>query len=132
MNDLEILKDWKKKYDEQKYYVAQLRSMNGLSAVTYDKDPVQVSPSSDQMVNLMIKIEQAEIDLERYRRVYIGWWACVLDKIHKMPVDDLQRLMYLVHIEDLTLTQASMKMFWSYDYTRKQYKKALAVYENVR
>lgn len=132
MNDLEILKDWKKKYDEQKYYVAQLRSMNGLSAVTYDKDPVQTSPSSDQMVNLMIKIEQAEMDLERYRRVYIGWWACVLDRIHKMPVDDLQRLMYLVHIEDLTLVEASGKMFWSYDYTRKQYKKALAVYENVR
>ena len=120
----------KKKVEEQEYFIRELRSaLDGLTGITYDKDKVQTSVQGDPMLDKLCRIEEEEEKLKHLRKLYISWKIKMMQQIHQMEVGNLQRLLYLMYIEEHSLSEASNIMNWSYDHTRRQHIKAIENFE---
>lgn len=125
------LQDLKDRIEEQKYYIEQLRAWDGLSGISYDKEKIQTSPDGDIMVEHFEKVQSAEQKLKNLNTLYIGWWSAVLDRIHRMPVGDLQKILYKIYIEGHSIKDTAVIMCWSYDHCRKQHVRAVELYEKT-
>ena len=131
MKDLTLIEEYRDQIRQQELYVQELRSLiDGVKAVSYDKEAVQSSGSSDPMLECFIKIEQAEEKLKVLKGRYVRHCMNVIDKIKRIPRTDYQKFLYLIYIDDLTISQASEKMKWSYEYGKKQHTRALKEYQS--
>lgn len=129
MKDLTLIEEYRDQIRQQELYVQELRSLiDGVKAVSYDKDKVQSSADGDPMLECFIKIEQAEEKLKVLKGRYIRHCMNVIDKIKRIPRTDYQKFLYLIYIDDLSISQASEKMNWSYEYGKKQHTRALKEY----
>ena len=61
----------------------------------------------------------------------ISFILIALDKIHLMQDPDLQKILYLIYIDDLTLKECAVEMCWSYGYTRNRHSDALKQYDKM-
>lgn len=130
--ELEYIKKLHDKVEEQKYYIEELRSsMSGVTAISYDKEAVQTSGSADPMLDTMIKIETAQKILQKLEMSWLSWKVSCIDKIHLMQDPDLQKILYLIYIDDLTLKECAVEMCWSYGYTRNRHSDALKQYDKM-
>ena len=131
MKDLTLIEEYRDQIRQQELYVQELRSLiDGVKAVSYDKESVQSSGSSDPMLECFIKIEQAEEKLKVLKGQYVRHCMNVIDKIKRIPRTDYQKFLYLIYIDDLSISQASEKMNWSYEYGKKQHTRALKEYQS--
>lgn len=131
MKDLALIESYRDQIRQQELYVAELRSLiTGVKAVSYDKESVQSSGKSDPMLECFIKIENAEKHLKDLQGKYIKHCMTAIDKIKRIPRTDYQKFLYMIYIDDLTISQASEKMNWSYEYGKKQHTRALREYQS--
>lgn len=131
MKDLTLIEEYRDQIRQQELYVQELRSLiDGVKAVSYDKDKVQSSADGDPMLECFIKIEDAEKKLKVLEGHYIRHCMNVIDKIKRIPRTDYQKFLYLIYIDDLSISQASEKMKWSYEYGKKQHTRALKEYQS--
>lgn len=130
--ELKYIKVLHDKIQEQRFYIEELRqSMSGVTGIKYDKEAVQTSGSADPMLDTMIKIEKAQEILLKLELSWLSWKVSCIDRIHSMEDPDLQRLLYLVYIDGLTLKQCADRMCWSYGYTRNRHSDALKKYSDT-
>ena len=130
--ELEHIRELKKKVEEQIYFIEQLRSaLDGLSGITYDKDKVQTSMQDDPMLEKICRIEEEEQKLQRMKQEWISWKIKMIRKIHRMKISNLQKLLYLVYIGEYSLAESAKIMCWSYDYTKKQHSQALKEFDTL-
>lgn len=131
MKDLTLIEEYRDQIRQQKLYVEELRSLiSGVKGLSYDKEQVQSSGFSDPMLECLVKIEDAEKKLKDLEGHYIRHCMNVIDKIKRIPRTDYQKFLYLIYIDDLTISQASEKMNWSYEYGKKQHTRALKEYQS--
>ena len=129
MKDLTLIELYRDRIRQQRMYVEELRSLiSGVKGIGYDKDAVQSSGSSDPMLECLVKIEDAEKKLKDLEGKFIRHCMKVIDKIKRIPRTDYQKFLYLIYIDDLSISQASEKMNWSYEYGKKQHTRALKEY----
>lgn len=131
MKDLTLIEEYRDQIRQQELYVQELRSLiDGVKAVSYDKDKVQSCADGDPMLECFIKIEQAEEKLKVLKGRYIRHCMNVIDKIKRIPRTDYQKFLYMIYIDDLSISQASEEMNWSYEYGKKQHTRALKEYQS--
>lgn len=130
--ELERIRELKKKVEEQIYFIEQLKfALDGLSGIRYDKDKVQTSMQGDPMLEKICRIEEEEQKLQKMKQDWISWKIKMIRKIHKMEIGNLQTLLYVIYIDENTLKDSADIMCWSYDYTKKQHSQALKEFEKL-
>lgn len=116
----------KKQVEEQDYFIQELLSaLNGLKGLSYEGDKVQTSVQGDPMLEKICRIEEEQRKLQRMMEHWISWKIRMIHQIHSMHVGNLQKLLYVMYIEDHTLAETAGIMNWSYEYTKKQHRKAI-------
>ena len=130
--ELELIGELKKKVEEQEYFIQELRSaLDGLTGITYDRDRVQTSVQGDPLLDRLCRIDEEEQKLQQMTEKWIKWKVKMIQKIHKMDIGNLQRLLYVIYIEEHSLSESAEIMCWSYDHTKKQHRNALKEFEKV-
>lgn len=108
--------------------------MEGLKAITYDKDRVQVSPSN-RMEELMPKLIEAE---EKYGEALFNYYKEILlrtkqiDEIGRNDFAEILRLRYVElgkHGRRLTLEEIAVKTHRSFEWVRHLHGRALKAFE---
>lgn len=106
----------------------QLRTeMEGLKAITYDKDRVQVSPSN-RMEELMPRLIEAE---ERYGKAIFKYHTMVqtrTEQIYNLGNEKLSSVLAYRYIDGLKWEQIAVKMGYSYRNVIKLHGKALGAF----
>lgn len=113
----------------------QLRAeMEGLKAITYDKDRVQVSPSN-RMEELMPRLIEAE---ERYGEAIYKYHTAILARVQQIAEigrNDYEEILRLRYVETnkqgrrYTLEEIAVKTHRSFDWVRHLHGKALQAFE---
>ena len=130
--ELEHIQELKKKVLEQEYFIRELESaLDGLSGITYDKDKVQTSVHGDPMLDKICRIEEEQQKLKKITEEWIKWKIKVIRKIHRMKISNLQKLLYVVYIEEHSLSESADIMCWSYDHTKKQHRNAIREFDTL-
>lgn len=108
--------------------------MEGLKAITYDKDRVQVSPSN-RMEELIPKLIEAE---EKYGEALFNYYKEILlrtqqiDEIGRADYAEILRLRYVElgkHGHRLTLEEIAVKTHRSFEWVRHLHGRALKAFE---
>ena len=108
----------------------QLRAeMEGLKAITYDKDRVQVSPSN-RMEELMPRLIDIE---ERYGEMIFKYHTAILvrtEQINNIGREDYAEILRLRYLGDrrMTLEEIAVKTHRSFDRVRHLHGEALAAF----
>lgn len=130
--ELERIRKLKKKVEEQEYFIKELKlALDGLTGITYDKDKVQVSIQGDPILDRICRIEEEEQKLQVMTEKWIKWKVRMIRKIHRMDIGNLQKLLYVMYIEEHSLSESADIMCWSYDHTKRQHRKAISEFEKL-
>ncbi len=130
--ELEHIQELKKRVEEQEYFIQELKSaLDGLTGITYDADKVQTSVQGDPMLDKLVRLQDEEQKLKRFREEWIRWKVRMIRKIHRMDIGNLQKLLYVVYIEEHSLSECAGIMCWSYDHTKKQHRNAIREFEKL-
>lgn len=132
-DELEKINELRENIKEQMYFISQLKStISGVSGIDYDKEAVQTSVEGNTMLKNLCKIETEEEKLDKMLLEWISYRVKMIQKIHKMKVGVLQRILYWIYIDDKPIKTVADLMHWTYDHTRKLHRQALAEFENIR
>lgn len=101
--------------------------MEGLKAITYDKDRVQVSPSN-RMEELMPKLIELE---ERYGEMIFKYHKAVLIRTEQIASlgNSLAKVLMLRYVEGKRWERIAVDLGYTYRNVTRIHKKALAVFE---
>lgn len=95
----------------------------GVKAIRYDGDKVQVSPTNimEKLVPLLVEVE------EEYGRQVLKYHEAVLIRIRQIEALSAQSadLLTLRYIDGLSLWKVSKRMHWTYDWTKHRHGIAL-------
>ena len=132
-DELEKINELRENIKEQMYFISQLKStISGVSGIDYDKEAVQTSVEGNPMLKNLCKIETEEEKLDKMLLEWITYRVKMIQKIHKMKVGILQRILYWIYIDDKPIKTVADLMHWTYDHTRKLHRQALVEFENIR
>ena len=102
--------------------------MQSTGAIRYDKDQIQRSPSNDQLVDYMIRLERAEerarAAAERYYDVYVTIRAQIEEIMPGLYSD----VLYLRYIKWMPLTEICEELGYSYEWIRRIHGRALLAF----
>lgn len=101
-----------------------INEMAAVRAVSYDKDRVQSSPSGDQMVNLMIRLEELAGDINKMRTEYFTQKNDIINQIILLHDPRYADLLYKHYVEYKSLEKIAADMNYSYDHIRRLHRAA--------
>lgn len=102
--------------------------MQSAGAIRYDKDQIQRSPSNDQMVNYMIRLERAEEKARAAAENYFDFYLTVRSQIEEISPGLYSDVLYLRYIKGMPLTDICEELNYSYDWIRRIHGRALVAF----
>ncbi len=109
-----------------------LRQFDGVTAIAYDKDPVQTSPKGnapfESTVEKLIALEQ---ELDRLIDEYVTLKDKIIGEIHELNNTNYITLLYKRYVEYKTFELIAVEMHYTYDWVREMHGYALLEFERT-
>lgn len=99
--------------------------VQSISAVVYDADPVQTSPSSDRILDAVAMIEKKEREIKKLIGRYDKEKNRIINEIDRLedPVD--RELLFLRYVKYMKLEDIADTMHYSFEWIRERHGTAL-------
>lgn len=110
---------------EQEEYIERLRGSLDIQGIRYDRDKIQSSPEPDRISKMFAIIFEEEAKLEKMKDEFVQFKIKVIQQIHQLDYSVYKHILNYVYIDLMNLKQCSLKIGFSYDYTRELHRKAL-------
>jgi len=109
-----------------------LRQFDGVTAIAYDKDPVQTSPKGnapfESTVEKLIALEQ---ELDRLIDEYVTLKDKIIGEIHELNNTNYITLLYKRYVEFKTFEEIAVEMHYTYIWVRQMHGYALQEFERT-
>ena len=123
------VKEKQNRLAEQEEYIERLRDTLGMVGITYDSDRVQSSADPDKLTNVISKIIEEEKVRDQMKQNLVLHRIRAIDMIHCLDDNRHRKILYLIYIDGLSVSQCAQNIGYSYDYLRHMQDKALIAFD---
>lgn len=109
-----------------------LRQFDGVTAIAYDKDPVQTSPKGNAPFESTVeKLIALEEELDRLIDEYVTTKNRIIGEIHELNNTNYITLLYKRYVEYKTFEEIAVEMHYTYEWIREMHGYALQEFERT-
>lgn len=122
----------RRRVNQCKQRIMEIREMSTFAGtIRYDKDNIQSSPSNDQMVNFVIRLEHEEQQYQKAGFEYLRRVYEIRSRIGKVTPQLYADILYMRYIDGMDLLAIADDLNYSYDWVRHLHGVALQKFRHV-